>query len=64
MTATETKMENIFASDLRCMKKVKTRNDFTLAINSAVATVNFPKFIPATATVSAVNTINDSQTKM
>jgi hypothetical protein len=49
---------------LKCIKIVRTRYALNEAMLSAVATVNLPIFIPATATVIAVSAIRASHTKM
>ena len=61
--ATKTNMVKILSSLLKCIKMDSTRYAFTEAIISAVAIVNPPICIPATATVQPVKANKPSQTK-
>ena len=62
--ATPTNTLNVLLSLLRCIKMLSTKKVLNEAISNAVATVNRPISIPATATVIAVNESNESHTKI
>ena len=62
--ATPTNTLNVLLSLLRCIKILSTKKVLSEAISNAVATVNLPISIPATATVIAVKDKSASQTRI
>ncbi len=62
-TATNTKILKVLSSNFKCIKIVRTNQDFIAAIKSAIVIVNLPKSIPATATVVPVKASKANQAK-